>query len=96
MVAAAMAVIIFNRAGVVDAVTTIPSSVSIAAAKTSSPPLPSPLLPSTTTAIAAINDCHHRCCTVNSQWRWWYLMMATATVRADVGKGGQQRKCEGG
>ncbi len=53
MVAAAMAVIVVNCAGAVDAATTIPSMASTAVAKTPSPPLPL-----TMTAFAVIDYCH--------------------------------------
>jgi hypothetical protein len=52
-VAAVMAVIIVNCAGVVDATTTIPSLALTAAAKT-----PLPLLPSTLASIN--NNCYRR------------------------------------
>jgi hypothetical protein len=88
MLAAAMVVIIINCTAGVDAAITIPSLVVMAAAKVPSPPPPSLPLPLTTTAIAAINDHHHRCRTVDGQWWQQSSLMATATVRADVGKGG--------
>jgi hypothetical protein len=54
MVAAAMVVIVFNCAVVVDAAATIPSLLSTVAAKT-----PLPLLPLTTASID--DDCYCRC-----------------------------------
>jgi hypothetical protein len=50
------------------------------------PPL---LLPSTLTTIAAVNDRHCHCRTVNNQWWWQSLLTATAMARGDVGKGGR-------
>ncbi len=54
-----------------------------------------PPLPLTTTAIAAINNHHCRCHTVDGQlWRR-SSSMAPAMVRADMGKGGWGCKGEG-
>jgi hypothetical protein len=89
-----MAVVVVNCAAAVDATATIPSSAWMVAAKMHLLPPPSTAASIYDNCYCAVDDRHCRCHTVDGQWWRQLLLMATATVGADMVEGGQERKGE--